>query len=399
MSGAGKVSPVATLSLASVRALLAPHRPPCLSLYMPTHRNVPANLVDIHQFRRLVDSFETGLLMKHRRDEVDRLLEPFHRLEADATFWQHTLDGLAVLSSDGKAEVFRVQQPFQPLALARDRFHTMPLLRVASSIARFDVLALSSREARVYEGTTDLLDPVDLGDEASGGDRGTLGRWDFIDQDTFQAHRVRQRAGPMGSVHGGFGSKSDDIDADTERFFREVDRIVVERVSNRSQLPLLLVAISEHAALFRKLSANRKLLDERIATDPKMLEGPALVPLVRSVADADRCRRIKRLSTVFARARDEGRGAGDLSDIARAAVAGQVATLLVEQDRIEPGKLDRETGAIAWGADVQVKSGTELAGDLVSILAEEVLLRDGEIVSLRPIDMPTETGMAAIYRY
>lgn len=390
---------VATLSLASVRALLEPHRPPCLSLYMPTHRNVPANLVDIHQFRRLVDSLEAGLLLKHRRDEVDRLLEPFHRLDANATFWQHTLDGLAVLASDGKAEVFRAQQTFPPLALSTDRFHTMPLVRAAASIGRFDVLALSSREARVYEGSTDQLDPFDLGDEAAAGRPGTLSRWDFIDQDTFQAHRVRQRAGAMGSVHGGFGSKSDDIDADTERFFREVDTIVVERVSNRSQLPLLLVAISEHASLFRKLSANRRLLDEGIVTDPKMLEGPALVPLVRSVADADRRRRIARLVTLFSKARDEGRGSGDLSDIARAAVAGQVAMLLVEQDRFEPGKFDRATGAITWGADVRTKSGIELAGDLVGILAEEVLLRDGEIVSLRPIDMPTETGVAALYRY
>ncbi len=80
-------------------------------------------------------------------------------------------------------------------------------------------------------------------------------------------------------------------------------------------------------------------------------------------------------------------------------MAGQVATLLVEQDRFEPGKFDRATGAITWGADVRTKSGIELAGDLVGILAEEVLLRDGEIVSLRPIDMPTETGVAALYRY
>jgi hypothetical protein len=394
-----RLFPVATLSLASVRALLEPHRPPCLSLYMPTHRNVPANLVDVHQFRRLVDSLEAGLLLKHHRDEADRLLEPFHRLDANATFWQHTLDGLAVLSSDGKAEVFRVQHPFQPLALSSDRFYTMPLVRAAAAIGRFDVLALSSREARVYEGTTDQLDPFDLGDASASGSQGTLERLDFIDEDTFQAHRVRQRSGPMGSVHGGFGSKSDDIDADTERFFREVDRIVVERVSNRSHLPLLLVAISEHASLFRKISGNRLLLDEGIASDPKMLEGPDLVPLVRSIAKGDRRSRIARLVTVFSRARDEGRGAGDLSDIARAAVAGRVATLLVEQDRLEPGKLDRTSGAIAWGADLETKSGIELAGDLVGILAEEVLLRDGEIVSLRPIEMPTETGVAAIYRY
>lgn len=382
---------LATLSLASIRALLAPHRPPCLSLYLPTHRNVPANLVDLHQFRRLVDSLEAGLLTRHRRGEADRLLAPFHRLDADATFWQHTLDGLAVLSSDGEAEVFRVQRTLQPLALVSDRFHTLPLVRVAASIDRFDVLALTSREARVYEGSTESLDPLDL-------DHGTLDRWRFIDQDTFEAHRVRQKAGPTGSVHGGFGSKADAIDADTERFFREVDSLVLERVSNRSHLPLVLVAIAEHAATFRRLSRNPRLLAEGITTDPKMLDAADLVPLVREIAAQDRGRRIARLVTAFAKARDEDHGSGDLADIARAAVAGRVATLLVEQDRFEQGRFNRATGEIAWG-DVETAGGTELAGDLFGILAEEVLLRDGDIASLRRIDMPTESGVAAIYRY
>ena len=35
------------VSLETVRSLLAPHEAPCLSLYMPTHRRVPDNRVDL----------------------------------------------------------------------------------------------------------------------------------------------------------------------------------------------------------------------------------------------------------------------------------------------------------------------------------------------------------------
>lgn len=383
---------MATLSLETVRGLLEPHRPPCLSLYMETHRRVPANLVDVHQFRRLVDALEAGLSSNEEdREEIERLLAPFHLLDANATFWQHTLDGLAVFGSDGTAEVFRVQHRFQPLSLVTDRFHTMPLLRLASAIERFDVLALTSREARIFEGTSDALDPVDL-------DHGSLGRWEFIDQQTFQAHRVRQKAGPMGSVHGGFGSKNDDIEADTERFFRAVDEMVVERVSNRSGLPLVLVAISEHASVFRKLSKNARLMDQTVATDPKMLEAAELLPLVTPIFEAERRGRIARLTAAFHRACEEQRASSDVSDIARATVAGRVATLLIEADRFEQGRFNRNTGAIAWG-HVARESGIEIVGDLFGILAEEVLLHRGEIVSVPRIDMPSESGVAALYRF
>jgi recombination protein RecT len=48
----------------------------------------------------------------------------------------------------------------------------------------------------------------------------------------------------------------------------------------------------------------------------------------------------------LALARDRGLAARDLSDIARAAVAGKVSLLFVEKDRFEPGRFDRATGGI-----------------------------------------------------
>ena len=64
-----------SLSLEAVRSLMQPQGDPCLSLYLPTHRNVPNNSVDLPTFRQLVGGLETGLAAAHPRHEIERLLE------------------------------------------------------------------------------------------------------------------------------------------------------------------------------------------------------------------------------------------------------------------------------------------------------------------------------------
>ena len=115
--------------------------------------------------------------------------------------------------------------------------------------------------------------------------------------------------------------------------------------------------------------------------------------------------RIDRELRAFARARDRGLAATDLADIARAAVAGQVATLLVEADRFETGRLDRDTGGVAF--DGQTLTDLSRTGDRAAVrgddlfggLAETVLLHGGTVLTLARNDMPAESGVAAVYRY
>jgi hypothetical protein len=87
-------------------------------------------------------------------------------------------------------------------------------------------------------------------------------------------------------------------------------------------------------------------------------------------------------------------GSADLSDVARAAVAGRVATLLVEADRVIPGRIDPVTGSIDSGdlADPDVN-------DKLNDLAEIVLRMKGDVVVVPAERMPTKTGLAATYRY
>ena len=407
------------LSVEAVRSLMAPHPAPCLSLYLPTHRNVPDNTVDLPSFRHLVGGFEMALSASKPRDEIERLLHPFHRLASDVAFWRHTRDGLAVLASDGRATVFLLQRSVKPLAVITGRFHTLPLVRIATSLQRCHVLALTSREARIFEGTVwhdptgtvlDHLDPVPLVAVPGREPNEVLARGDVIDEETFEPHRVERGMGPAGkagttAVHGGAGSRRDDADADTEIFLRHVDTVVREQVSRSIGLPLVLVAAPRLAASFRGLSRNDLLLEEYVAKDPHLMSHGELAAAVATVFATAITAEIARDVRAFGHARDRDLAAGDLADIGRAAVAGRVATLLIEADRFEPGVFDRRTGAITFGA---ATAGTHDAGratpaidaeDVYAAVAETVLLHGGTILALARNDMPTESGVAAIYRY
>jgi len=408
------IEPVA---LETIRPLLTAPPPPCLSVYLPTHRNVPDNTVDQLTFRHLVEALEMALSVSHPREAIERQLQPFHAIIDDRHFWQHTRDGLAVLAAESHAHVFHLPRRVKPLAVVTKRFHTMPLVRIAAAIDRFHVLALTSREAHVYEGVhagpgsaVQRLDPVPLVTGGESGGSGAIARSDAVDPETFQPHRVYRGMGPSGMgygsvVHGGFGSKQDDVDADTEIFCRHVDELVHEQVSKRADVPLVLVALPKLAAVFRGLSKNRMLLDDFVPHDPKLLTTDDLAARVAPIFDAARQRRVDHAVRTFEQARDRGLAAGDLADIGRAAVAGRVATLLIEADRFEPGRFDRATGAIGGDGEPPgdlSRSGDEPAvrsEDLFGAVAETVLLHGGGIMALERNAMPTESGVAAIYRY
>lgn len=133
--------------------MLLPHRePPCLSLY-PTHRQHPDNQQVPIRFKNLVRALDESLWPKFPAREARPLLAPFDALAADRGFWNHTLDGLAVLAAPGIFKVYRLQRPVAALAVVADSFHTKPLLRIRQSADRYQVLALDRRTAQLLRAT------------------------------------------------------------------------------------------------------------------------------------------------------------------------------------------------------------------------------------------------------
>jgi hypothetical protein len=414
------------LSPENLRPLLEqPAIQPCLSLYLPTHRNVPHNTVDRPAYQHLIEAFELALGIAHSRDQTERLVHPFRVLAGDRHFWEHTRDGLAIFAADGKARGFLLQRPVRPLALVGGRFHLMPLVRIVSALERFAILTLTSREAAVYEVTAwhDVdggpaahevtigpLDRVPLERPTAPDPAEPLARGEVVEEEIREPHRVYREMGPAGRadarvVHGGAGSKEDEVDKNTEIFLRHVDAVVEGKVSRPTGLPLLLVAAATLAATFRGLSKNPLLLEDSVPLDPHLLSLEQLAATVAPVFAAAHARRIERELQAFHVAHERGLATESLSEIGTAAVAGRVATLLVESERFVPGSFDRQTGGIATNGERPAdpsRSGHQpatFAEDVLGSLAETVLLHGGEIVSLARTAMPCPTGAAAVYRY
>lgn len=365
--------------------------PPCLSLYQPTHRHYPETQQNSIRFRNLVRVLETSLKETYANEDIRGLMERFHTLAADSTFWIHQRDGLAVLATSELFRVYRLQRPVPELAIVADSFHTKPLLRIMQSADRFQILALSRAQVRLFEGNRDSLDEVELPDAVLTTLNEITGSGQAKQFDV--AVTVSAGASGKAALYQGGGDK-DERRAETARFFRAVDDAILERYSRPSGLPLMLAALPEHHTTFRRLSRNRALIDEGIDVNPEALTLETLRERAWQVVEPNYLGRLAALREEFGAAQPNALASDDLARVAEAAVMGRVATLLIEAEREVPGRIDVATGRVEFA---------ELAhpevDDTLDDLAELVLNAAGRVVVVPAARMPSTTGVAAIYRF
>lgn len=367
-------------------------QPPCLSLYQPTHRHYPDNKQDPIRFRNLVKKLEQSLRQKYPAVEITKLLEPFDALADDVAFWNHTLDGLVVFAASGLFQAFRTQRPVIELAVVADSFHTKPLRRLLQTVDRYQVLGLSQHAIRLFEGNRDAIDEIDL---APGVPRTIT---DALGDELTEPRKTVSSYGGAGPgstpMHHGHGGKSDEVDVDAERFFRAVDRAVLEHYSRPTGLALILAALPEHHALFHRVSQNPFLATAGIMINPDAVSLEELRARAWEVVVPQYQTRLTALIEVFTQAHSKDLGSDDLVEIAAAATAGRVETLLLESDRQLPGRLDSTTGRIEL-SDLSDPGVDDLLDDLGELVAN----KGGHVWVVPAEHMPSKTGLAAIYRY
>ena len=378
---------VSRFDLDHATGVLEESTPPCISLYQPTHRHLPETQQDPIRFRNLLRTLEETLLDQQPKDEVRALLEPFSALAEDHEFWNHNQDGLAVLASRGLFRVYRLQHTVPERVVVADGFLTKPLMRILQSADRYQVLGVNRKEVRLFEGGVDSLDEVELAPGVPRTITDALG-----DQLTEPYTNVRS-GGHGTALHYGSGSKDEEVDIDAERFFRAVDRAVLEHHSKPSGLPLILAALPEHHHMFREVSRNPFLVAEGIDVHPGAMKSiDELRVRAWEVIEPHHRARMSALADEFGRARPKGLGGADADEVAAAIRDGRVSTLLLEADRELPGRVDTATGDVFRGAD-----GT--GSDVLDDLADWARRMGGTVLVVPAGSMPTDTGMAAIYRY
>ncbi|MBP9112680.1 MAG: hypothetical protein KBF88_07710 [Polyangiaceae bacterium] len=365
---------------------------PCLSLYQPTHRRHPENQQDPLRFRNLLKELEASIRTRYPSANMQLLLEPFEALARDKEFWNHTLDGLAVLGAPGIFHTLKLPRSVPELVVVADHFHTKPLRRYLQSVDRYQVLGLSLDKIRLFEGNRYELDELVL---VPGVPR-TIA--EALGSELTEPHQTVASYGGVGGannrMHHGHGGKADEADIDAKRFFRAVDRAVSDHYTKPSGLPLILAALPEHHRLFHEVSQNPLLVEDGIRFNPESLLVDELRALAWQAVEPRVQSRVASLRKEFEHARSKSVGSDDLAEVAEASVFGRVETLLIAADRQIAGKVDGATGRVELAS-----LSDPHADDLLDDLSELVAKKGGTVLVIPAARMPSRTGLAAIYRY
>lgn len=376
-----------------IQELLAADQAPCLSIYMPTHRQHPENLQDIILFKNLVRQMKESLLQKYSAGEVQKHLEPLETLADDSSTWNHTSDGLAVFSANGLFKVVSVHKSFEELALVADSFHTKPLRQYLQSLDHFHVLGLTLSDIRLFEGTRHSLTEVNLTADTPKTITEALGD-ELTDKHTTVAS-YGGSGGESSPMRHGHGGRNDETEKDAERFFRVIANTIYEQYTKPSGWPLILAALTEHQSLFQKVNKNPLLLTKGIAINPSSVTPDKLAKMAWEIMEPEYKLKLDSLVALFEQARANGKGSDDYKEVAVAAVEGRVDTLLVEADRIIPVRITN----LVTGNTQKKDMINPIVDDLLDDMGELVMKMGGQVMVLPTGKMPSETGLAAIFRY
>jgi hypothetical protein len=384
------------ITKATLAELMEKHEPPCLSIYMPTHRSFPERTQDPIRFKNLVREMRASLEQQFPDIASDSLLRPFDELVDNRDFWNHTRDGVAVFGGKDYFMVYPLQRKVPELAVVNSHHYLKPILRIAQSADRYQILCLSRNQVRLFEGNRDVLDEVELAPEVPRNQDEALGS-ELTPKDQIGNTNGFGGAGERGDpmIHGSGGSgKQEQIDIDCERFFRAIDRAVTEHHSKPSNLPLILAALPENQTVFRSVSHNNQLLEKGISIGQGALDTEMLRQESWKLMEPMYLKRLNSILDQYGESHGQGLASDQLEEIGKATAESRVATLLVEAERQIPGLLNRESGEL----HPSDPAGAETA-DVLDELITYVMEHGGDVVVVPRDRMPCKTGAAAVYRF
>lgn len=363
---------------------------PFISLYQPTHRHKPESRQDLIRFKNLLQNTENSLKQKYPKVDIERLMKPFRQISEDRLFWNGSTDGLAILANINKCIVYRLQRPVEELAVVGDSFHIKPLIRTFQSADRYHVLGINRKNFTLYEGNRYGFEEIELDPDIPRTIEEVLG-------DEYTEPHISP--GAYGGTGGtplfhGHGGRKDEINKDTEKYFRYVDKFILENYSNPMKIPLILATLDEHHGLFRSITNNPYLYETGIRKSYENLSINEIREEAWQVIEPLYLEKTKTLVERYNLERSKFLASDDLVQIARAAIENRVDTLIIEAHKIISGILNKETGELK----LEEMENPEL-NNVLDYIAEMVFKNKGEVIILPKERMPSITGVAAIYRY
>ena len=359
-------------SESELRLLATINAPAVVSIYLPTTPLSKDAAADAVVLRNLAHEAMAEVRQRPElpRGDDDSIEEQLLDLVDDEEFWAHQSHGLGVITTAEGQWTFRL--PHRPPAQVHvdDKAH---LLQLVSATAAQDahVLCLSEGAVRLIDVAAELppkeVRVADLPTDAAS----AVGKSSINDRS------------PSGRLVGSEGKR-----VRIRQYARAVDDALMPLLRG-DERPLILIAPQPINSIFRQVCSAPTLLAHGIEASPDKWSLTEVVDAVKPVLAGHLAESDVALANLIGERRGQRRATGDLSDIARSAAIGAVATLIVDRDLGERGNVGND-GALTLDPD-----GAVVAEELARL----VVAHGGRVLALPAGRLPGGAAVTAVLRY
>lgn len=306
--------------------------------------------------------------------ELETIGQELAALDHNTDFWSSSARSVAVFSSPEITRAFRLRNELPAHVATGDRFDLGPLLRATTFGHSGYILALTQGNVRLLALNADDSSvelplpnlPDDLGRALETADN--------------------EGKADMPRADGALGPK-----VELRRYCSRVQEAVLD-VIGTSGLPLVLAAASDLQPAYYDVSTYRRLLSTSIDANPSSLTTDDLEVRGRSILADSHDAELASWRSSFGNKQSNGLASSQLSDVAHAATAGLIDTLLFDLTSVDEGSID-EYGALKFASE----PGPSTYG-LVDEIAARVLRTGGTVKAVRSDDLPDDSPVAATFR-
>ncbi len=363
---------------------------PFVSIYQNVHKAPSETQQDIIMFKNHLKTVEASLKEKYDDTLINTILDQIRPLKEEKDFWNTNREAIAIFASRNDYVVFRLNRPVKDKAIVADSFHIKPLIRYFQTRGTFDVLALNRESFSLYTCTQDICHEVSFEPGTPVTKEEVLG---YLDEEGYLSHASYNGADSQAMYHGHEDNKNI-IEKDTERYFRYVDHFINDTYSKPTNRPLILWALPEHQGEFRKISKNAYLIEEGINHSDNELTEEKVRATAWEVVEPKYKEEIQQIIDTYEHAHAKGLASDNINEIGKKAIAANIDTAIIQSEKTIAGKLNKEDGTIIEG-----KIKDPMYDDVLDDLAEVIHQQGGKVIVLDEEEMPTDKGIAAIFRY
>jgi hypothetical protein len=380
------------LSKEDLLELMESREDPSVSIFMPAVKASDQIQQNPIRFKNTLTQAEeqlekTGL----RSPQVNTLLEPAKALLEDDLFWQHQSDGLAVFLSMEDFHVNRLPLEMEELVVVSDRFHIKPLLPLFTRTGHFYILTLSQNEIRLFQATRHSIDQIEIDDTPT--NLAEALRFEDPERQIQFHTSTGPSPGSRRAMFHGHGAPPTEEKKEILRYFHQVDDGVSELL-NEPHPPLVLAGVDYLLPLYRQASEYPALVKDGIEGNPEELSPQEIHEQAWPRVKAIFAREVEQAINRF-KGQSESEGSStELDAIVKAAYHGKVDTLFAPLNTQIWGSFDPEANLVA--RHLKSVPGDE---DLTDFAAVHTLKNGGAVYTMPQENIPSDSEIAAIFRY